>query len=113
MFVKDEEEEEEDLESDLFRRMIRESDAFITAKNKPVLDDFDLINVLGHGAYGKVFKVKHVVTGKVYALKAINKDMLLETDEIGTVALEKSILSLATKVCIYLYIFFIGGGGGS
>ena len=71
---------------------------FITAQMKPYLEDFLFLNVLGQGAYGKVFKVKHKTTSSIFALKAINKDTVLEIDEIGIVALEKEILGLGTKV---------------
>ena len=56
------------------------------------------MNVIGHGAYGKVFKAKHYAGDQVFALKAINKDILIEEDELASVALEKEILSHGKKV---------------
>lgn len=33
--------------------------------------DFDIVQILGRGAFGEVFKVKHKVDGRYYAIKKI------------------------------------------
>jgi hypothetical protein len=43
--------------------------------------DFDLLEVLGMGTFGKVFRVRHKTTGKTSALKVIVKAHLTERDE--------------------------------
>jgi serine/threonine protein kinase len=43
--------------------------------------DFDLLEVLGMGTFGKVFRVRHKTTGKISALKVIVKAHLTERDE--------------------------------
>lgn len=40
------------------------------------LDDFDVLNLIGKGAYGQVFQVKKKDSGKVYAMKMISKEGL-------------------------------------
>ena len=37
------------------------------------MSDFDILGVLGEGAYGKVYHVVKKKTGEQYALKAIKK----------------------------------------
>ena len=47
---------------------------------KYVLGDYELLEKLGEGSYGKVLKAKHRTTGKVYAIKHV-KDVLYNTYE--------------------------------
>lgn len=35
--------------------------------------DFQLLRVVGQGAFGKVFQVQHKITKKVYAMKVMRK----------------------------------------
>lgn len=37
------------------------------------ITDFDMLNLLGEGSFGKVYLCKHKVTGGVYAIKSIDK----------------------------------------
>lgn len=37
------------------------------------LKDFDVLNKLGEGAFGQVFKVKRKVDGQVYAMKKVQE----------------------------------------
>jgi serine/threonine protein kinase len=36
--------------------------------------------LIGKGTFGKVFLVEHQTTGKLYAMKAIRKDAILENE---------------------------------
>ena len=59
------------------------------------LDDFELMLVLGRGAFGKVYLAKFTDDqGEEihYAIKQIRKDILLEEDKVENVAMEKKIL---------------------
>lgn len=42
------------------------------------LQDFEIKKMLGKGAFGKVFLVQHRVNQKVYAMKCIRKDVVLD-----------------------------------
>lgn len=44
------------------------------------LDDFEIVSVLGKGAFGKVYLSKFKENHEFYAIKAIWKDVLIETD---------------------------------
>ena len=48
------------------------------AKKAVNLEDFELQYVIGKGAYGKVVLVKNKETGKLYAMKILKKDFLVE-----------------------------------
>ena len=43
------------------------------------LEDFEIKYVLGKGAFGKVYLTELRGTGKLYAIKTIRKDILIET----------------------------------
>ena len=44
------------------------------------LEDFKLLNVLGRGTFGKVYLSELTLNGKLYAIKSIRKDILLDLD---------------------------------
>ena len=56
------------------------------------LEDFVIKQMLGKGAFGKVFLVQNSKTGLFYAMKAIRKDVVLEQDFFDSLKLEKDIL---------------------
>ena len=56
------------------------------------LEDFILLRIVGKGTFGKVFQCQHTVTGKIYAMKCIRKDVVLENDAMQSLKLEKEIL---------------------
>jgi serine/threonine protein kinase len=43
-----------------------------------ILEDFKIIKVIGKGSFGKVFLVSNKKMNKFYAMKRINKDILIE-----------------------------------
>jgi serine/threonine protein kinase len=48
--------------------------------------------LLGRGTFGKVFLAELTKQGKLYAIKAIRKDVLIEYNQIQNTKLEKEIL---------------------
>lgn len=59
------------------------------------VEDFDLIKVLGKGSFGKVFLVRKKTgedAGRVYAMKALRKDVLLKRNQIDHTKAERAIL---------------------
>lgn len=56
------------------------------------LEDFEIVRIVGKGTFGKVFQVKHTKTGKIYAMKCIRKDVVLENEQMDSLKLEKDIL---------------------
>jgi len=56
------------------------------------LKDFIVKSVIGRGSFGKVFLVQKASDGKVYAMKSLRKDVIIDYDQIESTLLEKKIL---------------------
>ncbi|KZW00484.1 kinase-like protein [Exidia glandulosa HHB12029] len=59
---------------------------------KVVIDDFEMVRVLGKGCAGKVLLVRHKAENKVYALKAITKRHVLAHQELQHTLTEQAVL---------------------
>eukprot|EP01062_Namystynia_karyoxenos_P079043 TRINITY_DN825_c0_g1_i1.p1 TRINITY_DN825_c0_g1~~TRINITY_DN825_c0_g1_i1.p1 ORF type:complete len:490 (+),score=236.57 TRINITY_DN825_c0_g1_i1:127-1470(+) len=90
---------------------------------KVALEDFEVLAVVGKGSFGKVKKVRKKDTGDIYALKAMQKDVIMRENLTEHTKAEKNILSMinhpfivrlhfafqdATK--LYLVLDFLSGG---
>ena len=62
--------------------MMREKSdtVYIRDKSKVELSDFILKAVIGQGSFGKVFLVQLKIQKKIFAMKTIRKDVVLEFD---------------------------------
>ncbi len=56
------------------------------------LEDFKIKKLIDKGSFGKVFHVVNIKDGKEYAMKRINKDILIEKGQIVNTRTEKDIL---------------------
>ena len=56
------------------------------------LKDFIIKKIIDKGSFGKVFLVEHAKTGKVYAMKRLNKDVVLQKNQVENIKVEKEIL---------------------
>ncbi|GIY12580.1 hypothetical protein CDAR_213712 [Caerostris darwini] len=60
-------------------------------------DDFEVLKVIGRGAFGDVAVVKHKVTTKVYAMKILNKWEMLKRAETACFQEERDVLVYGDK----------------
>jgi p70 ribosomal S6 kinase len=56
------------------------------------LQDFIIKKMIGKGAFGKVYLVQNKNTKKIYAMKCIRKDVVIDADFFDSLKLEKDIL---------------------
>ena len=56
------------------------------------LEDFIIKKVIDKGSFGKVFLVENQKTGKVFAMKRLNKDVILQKNQVENIKVEKEIL---------------------
>ena len=57
--------------------------------SRPVLEDFESLRGLGAGAFGKVYLVRCKRDKKIYAMKAIRKDVILDAEMVESTQMEK------------------------
>ena len=66
------------------------------AKRKDIsLQDFELIVVVGVGSFGKVLKVRHKLDGRIYAMKVLQKEMIVKHRMVPHTKAEKCILEVS------------------
>ncbi|XP_058110703.1 serine/threonine-protein kinase AtPK2/AtPK19-like [Magnolia sinica] len=87
------------------------------------LEDFEVMKVVGQGAFGKVFQVRKKGTSDIYAMKVMRKDKIMEKNHAEYMKAERDILtkiahpfivqlrySFQTKYRLYLVLDFVNGG---
>eukprot|EP00743_Colponemidia_sp_Colp-15_P004875 GILK01005253.1.p1 GENE.GILK01005253.1~~GILK01005253.1.p1 ORF type:complete len:630 (-),score=128.41 GILK01005253.1:126-2015(-) len=93
-------------------------------KDRVSLDDFELLKVIGKGKYCKVMQVRKKSSGKIYAMKILKKESLIERKQVKQAKTERSILggkvkhpfiiglkySFQTPEKLYLVLDFLHGG---
>jgi len=67
------------------------SEILLTGKAK--MSDFEVEKYIGQGAYGKVMRVHHKKTKKVYAMKMLEKDYIRKNDQVRNIFTERGILA--------------------
>lgn len=68
----------------------RQDDAVDVSKFK--FEDYKIIKHIGRGTFGKVYLVKNVKTNKLFAMKSIRKDVVLQHESLESLKVEKLIL---------------------
>ncbi|KAE8914694.1 Serine/threonine-protein kinase [Phytophthora fragariae] len=62
-------------------------------KKTASLADFQLLSVIGQGAFGKVLLVRHSTTGKVHAMKIISKQFVIDMDSVHYMKTERDVMT--------------------
>jgi len=65
-----------------------------TSKFKFSEDDFEWMNLLGSGAYAKVYKARNKKTGEIYAIKIIDKIMIEKKGKLHQIFCENEFLNI-------------------
>jgi serine/threonine protein kinase len=58
----------------------------------PVLEDFEKVQFIGRGSFGRVYLVRHKISDKYFALKVLNKTDVIKSNEVKHVLSERNIL---------------------
>jgi serine/threonine protein kinase len=79
--------------------------------------------VIGRGAFGKVYKVKKIDTGEIYAMKTLQKDKIMKMNQQKNTQSERKILesvnhpfivklhfAFQTPTKLYFVMDFLNGG---
>ena len=114
-----------DSKIDFYQRQQSKLSCLEEEPTKLSLESFNLFKLLGTGGFGKVFLAEPKITmGKLFAIKIIHKDYLVDSDAIESVGLEKDILiqygkfdfiselmaTFQDKYNVYMVMEYFGGG---
>jgi p70 ribosomal S6 kinase len=94
-----------------------------TAVQTVGIEDFEVLKVVGQGAFAKVYQVRKKGTLDIYAMKVMRKDKIMEKNHAEYMKAERDILtqidhpfivqlrySFQTKYKLYLVLDFVNGG---
>ncbi|KAM7494695.1 hypothetical protein LguiB_029304 [Lonicera macranthoides] len=87
------------------------------------LEDFEVLKVVGKGAFGKVYQVRKRGSSEIFAMKVMRKDHIMEKNHAEYMKAERDILtkvdhpfivqlrySFQTRYRLYLVLDFVNGG---
>lgn len=91
---------------------------------KASVADFTMLKVIGKGSFGKVFLARHTASEKLYAVKVLNKDLIIRQNEIKHIMSERNVLlgnvhhpflvglqySFQTPTKLYFVLDYANGG---
>lgn len=90
---------------------------------KRSVEDFDLIRIIGNGAFGKVWLVKLRESGEFYAMKIVDKQSVIEQNLIEHTIAERDIMLMCnhpfiitlywtfqTEKKLYFILDYVAGG---
>lgn len=68
--------------------------AYRPREHKPLtVNDFQLLHVIGKGNFGKVIAVRKLDTGRIYAMKILRKERIVQKAEIEHTLAERNVLA--------------------
>lgn len=121
---KSEEKESDEVSDDTDEEDEEDIGGWIVSQSKPVgKEDFELLAVIGRGSFGKVMQVRKKDTGKIYAMKVMRKDAIIQKNQVTHTKDEKSILqkilhpfivqlhfAFQTRDKLYMILDYVNGG---
>ncbi|XP_028674602.2 STKc_SGK domain-containing protein isoform X1 [Erpetoichthys calabaricus] len=125
VFIKTDENQNEDEESCIPRSLCLGSARGSLAEETQVKpSDFDYLKIIGKGSFGKVLLAKHKETSKYYAVKVLQKKIILKKKEQKHIMAERSVLlknlkhpflvglhySFQTAEKLYFVLDYVNGG---
>ena len=78
----------------------------IMKKKKISLNDFKVIDILGIGGFGIVYKVKEILSNKLFAMKVMNKNTIIKKKYFHYIISEYEILKNLSGFPFILDIYY-------
>lgn len=86
----------------------------IVSSKEVGIEEFEVLKVVGEGAFGKVFQVQKIDTSEIFAMKVMRKDKILKKNHAEYMIAERSILTKMDHPFIVQlrYSFQVSSDGG-
>uniref|UniRef100_A0A6N2K6C7 non-specific serine/threonine protein kinase n=1 Tax=Salix viminalis TaxID=40686 RepID=A0A6N2K6C7_SALVM len=85
----------------------KETEYMRRQRHKMGVDDFELLTIIGRGAFGEVRLCREKTSGNVYAMKNVKKSEMLRRGQVEHVKAERNLLAEVDSTCIVkLYCSF-------
>ncbi|WJX28382.1 non-specific serine/threonine protein kinase [Trifolium repens] len=85
----------------------KETEYMRLKRHKICVDDFDLLTIIGRGAFGEVRLCREKKSGNIYAMKKLKKSEMLSRGQVEHVRAERNVLAEVANDCIVkLYYSF-------
>ncbi|XP_042000598.1 serine/threonine-protein kinase 38-like [Salvia splendens] len=100
--------ESEEEQRNVLKELERKETEFMRLRrNRTSVTDFDLLTVIGRGAFGEVILCREKLTGNVYAMKKLKKSEMLRRGQVEHVKAERNLLAeVASDYIVKLYCSF-------
>ncbi|XP_058737153.1 serine/threonine-protein kinase AtPK2/AtPK19-like [Vicia villosa] len=113
----------EDVKEVIDEESLNDEDRSLVEIQRVSIEDFEVLKVVGQGAFAKVYQVRKKGTSEIYAMKVMRKDKIMEKNHAEYMKAEREILtkiehpfvvqlrySFQTKYRLYLVLDFVNGG---
>ncbi|XP_021738949.1 serine/threonine-protein kinase tricorner-like isoform X2 [Chenopodium quinoa] len=85
----------------------KETEFMRLKRNRMCVNDFELLTIIGRGAYGEVHLCREKKSGNIYAMKKLKKSEMLSKGQVEHVRAERNLLAEVDSHCIVkLYYSF-------
>eukprot|EP00731_Ephydatia_muelleri_P014380 Em0008g100a len=95
--VNDEKRDPHDSGTDEYNAHLKKDGTNPVSESQISLDDFNILKVIGRGSYAKVLMVELKKTKRIYAMKVIKKDLVMDEEDIDWVQTEKHVFEQASN----------------
>ncbi|KAG5006229.1 hypothetical protein JHK82_024205 [Glycine max] len=86
---------------------LKETEYMRLKRHKICVDDFDLLTIIGRGAFGEVRLCREKKSGNIYAMKKLKKSEMLSRGQVEHVRAERNVLAeVACDFIVKLYYSF-------
>ncbi|CAJ1812290.1 unnamed protein product [Sphenostylis stenocarpa] len=110
-------------ESPIVEESAKDEEGNLMKIQRVSIEDFEVLKVVGQGAFAKVYQVRKKGTSEIYAMKVMRKDKIMEKNHAEYMKAERDIwtkiehpyvvqlrYSFQTKYRLYLVLDFVNGG---
>ncbi|KAK7287087.1 hypothetical protein RIF29_00119 [Crotalaria pallida] len=114
---------ESSIDNVIAEESLNDDDGNLMKIQRVSIEDFEILKVVGQGAFAKVYQVRKKGTSEIYAMKVMRKDKIMEKNHAEYMKAERDILtkiehpfvvqlrySFQTKYRLYLVLDFVNGG---